>query len=153
MSCRKQSEYIKMISSTANINSTLDKISSAIAAAKRAGIQISTAFQGDFFCCVSLKENINRAIDLSEQKASLKLNALLEHIYTITPSDTAMNNNSSTSGFDVTFIPRSSKNFAIEYSVKADNQAKAEEIAVTQLCEEGFSRSNYKSKAQVRSAA
>ena len=76
--------------STANVNSTLDKISCATQAAKRAGIQISTAFQGDFFCCISLKENINRAIDLSDKNANVKLNALLQHIYVVTPSDVAM---------------------------------------------------------------
>lgn len=79
-----------MVTSTANVNSTLDKISSATAAAKRGGIQINTAFQGDFFCCVSLKENINRAIDLNESNANLKLNALLKHIYCVTPADQAM---------------------------------------------------------------
>lgn len=79
-----------MITSTANVNSTLDKISCATQAAKRAGIQISTAFQGDFFCCISLKENINHAINLQEANANMKLNALLQRIYCVTPANTAM---------------------------------------------------------------
>jgi hypothetical protein len=79
-----------MVTSTANVNSTLDKIYSAIAAAKRAGIGINSASQGNFFCCVSLGENINRAIDLNEKNANLKLNALLQHIYVVTPSEVAM---------------------------------------------------------------
>ncbi len=79
-----------MVSSTANINSTLDKIASATAAARRAGIKISTAFHGDLFCCVAMENNINRTIDLNSQRANLKLNALLKHIYCVTPSKVAM---------------------------------------------------------------
>lgn len=79
-----------MRTSTANVNSTLDKISSATAAAHRAGIQINTAFQGDIFCCISLKENINHAIDLTAQNANVKLNALLKLIYCVTPATQAM---------------------------------------------------------------
>ena len=79
-----------MITSTANVNSTLDKISNATQAAKRAGISINTAFQGDIFCCISLKENINHAIDLNSQNANLKLNALLKHIYCVVPAEQAM---------------------------------------------------------------
>ncbi len=55
--------------------------------------------------------------------------------------------------FSVTFLPKSSKNFAVEYEVQAVNQTKAEEMAVISMRDEGFSRDNYKSKAQVRSAA
>ena len=79
-----------MNTSTSNINVTLDKISSAAAAAKRAGIQINTTFNGDLFQCVAFGQNINRTIDLNEQKANLKLNALLKHIYCVIPADQAM---------------------------------------------------------------
>jgi hypothetical protein len=79
-----------MIKSTANVNSTLDKISSAIAAAKRAGIEIGTGFKDDVFCCISLEQNINKAIDLTAQNANVKLNALLKHIYAVIPSNTAL---------------------------------------------------------------
>ena len=79
-----------MNTSTANINATLDKISSAAAAAKRAGIPISTTFNGNLFQCISIGQNINRTIDLNEQKASLKLNALLKHIYCVIPAEQAM---------------------------------------------------------------
>ncbi len=79
-----------MITSTANVNSTLDKISCATAAAKRGGIQINTAFEGNFFCCIAVEQNINRTIDLTTLNANVKLNALLQHIYVVTPSDVAM---------------------------------------------------------------
>ncbi len=78
-----------MVSNTANVNNTLDKISSATAAAKRAGIKINTTFQGDFFCCFSIDNDINSTIDLNEKNANLKLNALLEHIYCVTPANAA----------------------------------------------------------------
>ena len=89
MSCHEQTEYI-MVSTIANVNSTLDKISSATAAAKRAGIKISTAFHGDLFCCVALESDIDRTIDLNSQNANLKLNSLLKHIYVVTPAEQAM---------------------------------------------------------------
>lgn len=80
-----------MVTSTANINTMLDKISSAISAAKRANILIDSTFQGDIFSCVALKENINFVIDLSKVNANIKLNALLTNIYCVTPSEQAMN--------------------------------------------------------------
>lgn len=55
--------------------------------------------------------------------------------------------------FSVTFLPKSQKGYAVEYKVQALNQAEAEETAVINMRGEGFSRDNYKSKAQVRSAA
>ncbi len=79
-----------MVSSTANVNNTLDKISSAAAAAKRAGIEIKTEFEGDLFCCVSKENNINSAIDLHELNANTKLNTLLEYIYCVTPAEVAL---------------------------------------------------------------
>ena len=79
-----------MVSSTANVNSTLDKISSATAAAKRAGLKINSAFQGEFFCCISIESNINRAVDLNDKNANTKLAALLEDIYAVTPAVQAM---------------------------------------------------------------
>jgi hypothetical protein len=79
-----------MITSTANVNSTLDKICSAIAAAKRAGVQINAAFEGNFFCCIAMGQNINKTIDLTEQHANTKLKGLLQNIYVVTPADVAM---------------------------------------------------------------
>jgi len=78
------------LSSTANINKQLDQISSATAAAKRAGLLINTAFEGDFFCCIAMEQNINRTIDLTNENASVKLNSLLEHIHGVTPSSVAL---------------------------------------------------------------
>ena len=75
---------------TANVNSTLDKISRATAAAKRAGLKISTALNGDLFCCLAIESNINLTIDLNSQDAYLKLNALLKNIYVVIPSEQAM---------------------------------------------------------------
>ena len=85
-----QSEYINMATSTTNVNVTLNKISSAVAAAKRAKIRINTAFEGDLFCCISLDQNINLAIDLNSEQANLKLNSLLQQIYCFTPVNQAM---------------------------------------------------------------
>jgi hypothetical protein len=79
-----------MVTSTAIVNETLDKISSATLAAKRAEIEISTAFEGDIFCCVAMNESINKAIDLKADNANEKLNALLQSIYAVIPVAAAM---------------------------------------------------------------
>jgi len=79
-----------MATSTANVNNTLEKISSAIHAAKRAGIHIGSDFHDDFFCCASMEGNLIRTIDLEDESASTLLNALLRDIYAITPSTQAM---------------------------------------------------------------
>lgn len=74
----------------------MDKISSATAAAKRAGLQINTEFQGDLFCCVSVGSDINRTIDLNDANANVKLESLLQHIYAATPAEQAMQGSSLT---------------------------------------------------------
>jgi len=93
-----------MISSTANVNDTLDKISSAIQAAKRASITIDSAFNGDIFACIAVEYNINSSVNLQAANAYIKLNALLKHIYCITPATQAMNDDSAPIADNTTVI-------------------------------------------------
>ncbi len=75
---------------TSNINKTIDKISSAVHAAKRAGINIGTDFKDNYFCCGSIDGRLVRTIDLENESAQGKLNSLLQDIYAITPANQAM---------------------------------------------------------------
>ncbi len=70
-----------METSTINVNHTLNKISSAIATAKRKGYIINTSFTGDYFYCASTEGNLNSRINLNDTNAHLKLKALLQNIY------------------------------------------------------------------------
>ncbi len=82
-------EY-NMRTSTANVNKTLESLSMAISAGKRAGLSISSSMEREFFCVLCLQENINSVINLDEENAETKLNALLTELYAIVPAEQAM---------------------------------------------------------------
>lgn len=79
-----------MQTSTANVNNALETISKAVSAGKRAGLNIGTSFEQNFFCLICIESNINRTIDLEDKEAPLKLKALLNDIYAIVPAVSAM---------------------------------------------------------------
>ena len=79
-----------METSTANVNKVLDRISMAVSAGNRAGMNIGSSFQLNYFCIICLGFNINRTIDLEDSTANSKLKALLKDLYAIVPSENAM---------------------------------------------------------------
>lgn len=79
-----------MRTTTANVNKTLESLSMAISAGKRAGLSISSSMEREFFCVLCLQENINSVINLDEENAETKLNALLTELYAIVPVEQAM---------------------------------------------------------------
>jgi len=79
-----------MHTNTANVNKVLDTISMAISAGNRAGMNIGSSFQLNFFCVICIGHHINRAIDLEQHDANLKLKALLQDLYAIVPAENAM---------------------------------------------------------------
>ena len=79
-----------MHTSTANVNKTLESLSMAISAGKRAGLSISSSMEREFFCVLCIQKGINRVINLDEEHAETKLNALLTELYAIVPVEQAM---------------------------------------------------------------
>ena len=69
-----------MITSTANVNSSLNEIVNAIEKAENKGLAVGFAHHGSIFCCIALSASINQTIDLSAKNASLKLSALIQLI-------------------------------------------------------------------------
>jgi hypothetical protein len=135
MSCRKQSEYI-MVSSTANINDTLDKISIAIQTAKRASMNIDQVWNGNIFSCIAFGENINCTINLSMPNANSKLNALLKLIDLKAKVFVAVKPIKS---FKVLFLAtKTGKQYNFQTEVTAENEEKAKVAGRSELLAEGL---------------
>lgn len=65
-----------MSSETTNHNKAIEDLLHYLSIAKEKGVEIAHAVEGEIVSCVSMTENINEVIDLSQLNASTKLKRL-----------------------------------------------------------------------------
>lgn len=125
-----------MITSTANINDTLNAVSDAIQKARSASMNIDQAWNGDIFSCIAFNENINCTINLSMPNANSKLNALLQLIDLKTKVFVAVKPIKS---FKVLFLAtKTGKQYNFQAEVTAEDEAKAKIAGRSELLAEGL---------------